>query len=212
MASLTLTITNTALSLAINTDQNLLEHCLAADLPVTRSCRNGNCGRCDSSLQKGHVQLSDGSIIHAPAIIPLCIAHARSDLHISNIPLVKLPTHWRCQWRNPHILLLPAGRQTPPRQGDICAILLTHAVETNEIAEINGRNIVLRHPGENKLESGSASLITIDRDHHGDYSLWREYDGEQQQLWAHINHPTALAAQATYQQSGTSGRYLILSD
>lgn len=209
MATLRLSITDTARSLPINSDQTLLEHCLAADLPVTRSCRNGNCGRCDSGLDVGHVRLRDGKEINAPAIIPLCIAFATSDVSISNIPMLTLPSHWRCQWQNPRLLRLPAGRQIPPKKGDICALLMANTIEINEIANIDGRHIHLRLPTTNCSEQDSLGLIIIDREHRGEYSLCREHRGQQTLLWKNINHHTALAAQAAYQQSPESARYSI---
>jgi ferredoxin len=209
MATLMLSTTDTALSLPINPDQNLLEHCLGADLPVTRSCRNGNCGRCDSSLDAGHVRLRNDKEINAPAIIPLCITFAASDVSISKIPMLTLPSHWRCQWQNPMLLRLPAGRQIPPKQGDICALLMANAIELNEIANIDGRNIHLLLPTQNCSEQDSLSLIIIDREHHGEYSLFREHEGQQTRVWKNINHRTALAAQAAYQQHPESARYSI---
>lgn len=212
MTALRLTIVDAALSLPIHHDQSLLQHCLAADLAVTRSCRNGNCGRCDSTLQKGRVQLRNGDIVDAPAIFPLCIAFALDDVEISNLPLTKLPTSWRCQWQNSQALLLPAGKQTPPHKGDICAVLFDATVEINEIADVDGRNIVLLKPAANTPEVNSVSLITIDAEHGGQYTLWREYKNQRQRVWKDINHVTARSAQTAYRASACSGSYLIDHD
>ncbi|MBW2941261.1 2Fe-2S iron-sulfur cluster-binding protein [Zhongshania aquimaris] len=208
----TLSIVDTALSLTINKDQNLLEQCLAATLPVTRSCRNGNCGRCDSKLLQGQVRLRNGNLLQSPATVPLCIAYAIEDLQISDIPLSQLPSHWRCQRQSPQQLLLPAGRQTPPLQGDICAILFVNGVEVNEIAHVAGRSIALTNPSAITAENSVVSLITIDRDHSGQFTLWREHQNHRQLLWANINQTTALSAQAAYQQSSGVGKYIVSND
>jgi ferredoxin len=45
------------------------------------SCRNGNCGLCEASLNAGRVWLDDkGLFVEAPATILLCRAYACSDL------------------------------------------------------------------------------------------------------------------------------------
>tara|TARA_R110001592_G_scaffold1874_4_gene11359 strand:+ start:2988 stop:3659 length:672 start_codon:yes stop_codon:yes gene_type:complete len=207
-----LTIVDAALSLPIRHDHTLLQHCLAAELAVSRSCRNGNCGRCDSSLLKGRVKLRNGNTVEAPATIPLCIAFALDEVEISNLPLIKLPIFWRCQWQNSRVLVLPAGRQTPPHEGDICAVLFEGSVELNEIAEVNGRNIVLFKPAANTPEVNSVSLITIDAEHEGQYTLCREYKSQRQLVWQGINHVTARSAQTAYQANTCKGSYHIIHD
>lgn len=209
MSTLRLSIIDAALSLPIRDDINLLEQCLSANLAVARSCRNGNCGRCDSTLLKGRVQLRNGLHVEGPATIALCISHAQSDVQISQLPLVKSPSHWRCQWQSPAQLRLPAGRQIPPRKGDICAILFEDTVELNEVADISGRDIHLLNACTNSPANQSVSLITIDRDHRGQYALWREHQHQRQTLWTHINHATAVIAQAAYQQNTDGARYCI---
>ena len=207
MNKLRLSIIDTALSLPIRSDLNLLEQCLSSNLVVARSCRNGNCGRCDSTLLKGCVKLRNGQCIEGPSTIALCVSYAQSHLQICHLPLIKSPSHWRCQWQNPSQLLLPAGRQIPPHKGDICAILFENSVELNEVADITGRNIHLLNTCTNT--NHSVSLITIDRDHQGQYALWREHQHQRQTLWAHINHATALIAQAAYLQNTNGARYHI---
>jgi hypothetical protein len=156
--------------------------------------------------------LRNGNITAAPAIITLCIAFALDDVEISNLPLTKLPTSWRCQWQHSRALLLPAGRQAPPRKGEICAVLFDTTAELNEIAGVNGRNIVLLKPAANTPEVNSVSLITITAEHGGQYTLWREYKNQRQLVWKDINHVTVRSAQAVYQASACNGSYHIDHD
>ncbi|WP_415242172.1 hypothetical protein [Zhongshania sp.] len=108
--------------------------------------------------------------------------------------LTKPPTSWRCQWQNSRVLVLPAGRQTPPDKGDICAVLFEATAELNEIAKVNGRNIVPLKPAANTPAVNSVSLITIDAEHEDQYILWREHKNQRQLVWKDINHITARSA------------------
>lgn len=213
MAMLSLSVADTAVCLAINDRDDLLKQCLAADLPVARSCRNGNCGRCDCRLESGEVVLRNGGKLSAPALIALCISHARSDLCIDQLPLTSIAQHWRCEGLNPIQLQLPAGRQTPPKYGDIVALLLTDAVLINSVTAIDGRIITLRdHCNEieqHKRKRGGIGLLNIDREHSGDFALWRSNPNSQTLLWQGINQATGLAARAAYQRAGMPGSYQL---
>ena len=87
-----------------------------------------------------------------------------------------------------------------------------NGVEVNEIAHVAGRGIALTKPSAITAENSVVSLITIDRDHSGQYTLWREHQNHRQLLWANINQTTALSAQAAYQQSSGVGKYILSND
>ena len=213
MTTHSLTVADTALNLAINDRDNLLQQCLAAKLPVARSCRNGNCGRCDCQLEAGSVTLRNGTQLNAPNKIALCISHARSDLQIAHLPLISNPQHWRCEGVNARQLRLPAGRQSPPKPGDIVAVLLNNTVHINSIGGIDGRVITLQDEcievAQHAHNHHSIALLNIDREHSGDFALWHISNHQQTLLWQGINHTTGIAAQAAYCSGGEPGRYQL---
>jgi ferredoxin len=213
MPPYTLTVTDTALKLTINSEENLLEQCLATKLPVARSCRNGNCGRCDCLLEAGSVILRTGNQLLAPCTIALCISHAHSNLSINHLPLANRPQHWRCEGLNSKQVRLPAGRQSPPNEGDIVAVLLSNTVVTNSIAGVDGRVITLQ---EDCLEithhlrnQRSIALLNIDREHAGSFSLWHSVSDQQTLLWPSINQTTGIAAQAAYRHGNSLGHFQL---
>ncbi|WP_373091441.1 2Fe-2S iron-sulfur cluster-binding protein [Zhongshania sp.] len=215
MTSLCLTVADTALSLNINSSEDLLKQCLAAALPIARSCRNGNCGRCDCQLESGTVVLRNGKVITAPATIALCISHARSDLRIAKMPLNSIAQHWRCEGLNLRQLQLPAGRQSPPQNGDMVALLLRNSVLINSVEAVAGRIITLQDPcpdiEQHKNKQLSIGLLNIDREHHGDFALWCHGNSNDhtQLLWRGINQATGLAAQAAYRHANNSDDYQL---
>lgn len=213
MTTHSLTVADTALNLAINDRDNLLQQCLAAKLPVARSCRNGNCGRCDSQLEAGSVTLRNGTQLNAPNKIALCISHARSNLQIAHLPLISSPQHWRCEGVNARQLRLPAGRQSPPKPGDIVAVLLNNTVHINSIGGIDGRVIILQDEcievAQHAHNHRSIVLLNIDREHSGNFTLWHSSNHQQTLLWQGINHTTGIAAQAAYCSGGEPGRYQL---
>ncbi len=213
MTTLSLSVADTSLYLAINDRDDLLKQCLAAELPVARSCRNGNCGRCDCQLESGEVVLRNGSKLRAPATIALCISHARSDLQIKQLPLTNIVQHWRCQALNPTQLQLPAGRQVPPKPGDIVALLLANTVLINCVAAMTGRVITLRDASDqieqHKHHRRSIGLLNIDSQHDGDFALWRCEQHKQTLLWQGINQATGLAALAAYRRFSMDGDYQL---
>lgn len=213
MTTHSLTVADTALNLAINDRDNLLQQCLAAKLPVARSCRNGNCGRCDSQLEAGSVTLRNGTQLNAPNKIALCISHARSNLQIAHLPLISSPQHWRCEGVNARQLRLPAGRQSPPKPGDIVAVLLNNTVHINSIGGIDGRVIILQDEcievAQHAHNHRSIVLLNIDREHSGNFTLWHSSNHQQTLLWQGINHTTGIAAQAAYLSGGEPGLYQL---
>jgi len=213
MSTLSLTVADTALSLNINDRDNLLNQCLAAGLPVARSCRNGNCGRCDCQLEFGRVQLRNGKLVTAPATIALCVSHARSPIGLNQLPLASPPQHWRCQGLGPQQLQLPAGRQTPPNIGDKVALLFSATVTINSVAAVNGRVISLQdhcaHIASHIQNQDGIGLLNIDSEHHGNFVLWHRYKHCQTLLWPNINQSTGLAAQAAYRHGGSIGHYQL---
>lgn len=206
---LTLSTIAPPFSLSLNQDETLIEQCLAAGLAVTRSCRNGNCGRCDCQLLSGQIKLRNGNIVQATANVALCISYALSNVQFQSIPLIQQPSYWRCQLKGTQHLRLPAGRQTPPHAGDICALLHEDTVEINEAVRVEGRNIILQKPIQFAKQAAGLSMITIDRQYQGRYSLWRETPLQTLLLWDNINYLSAVAAQAAYRKSPDTGSYIV---
>jgi len=211
MSTLSLTVADTALSLNINDRDNLLNQCLAAGLPVARSCRNGNCGRCDCRLEFGQVQLRNGKLVTAPATIALCISHAHSAIGLNQLPLATPPQHWRCQGLGAQQLQLPAGRQTPPNIGDKVALLFAKTVTINSVAAVDGRVISLQnhceHIATHIQNQAGIGLLNIDSEYHGNVDLWHSIKNRQTLLWPNINQRTGLAALAAYRHGGSVGDY-----
>ena len=213
MVTVSLTVADTALSLAINSSDNLLAQCLAADLAIARSCRNGNCGRCDCQLESGTVLLRNGRELTAPATIALCISHARSDLRIKQLPLHSTAQHWRGEGLNSKQLQLPAGRQSPPKPGDIVALLLNNTVLINSVLAVDGRVITLQDCcdaiEQHQRNQLSIGLLNIDREHNGTFALWHEDKQMATLLWHGINQTTGFAALAAYRQGNSSGEFQL---
>jgi hypothetical protein len=203
----TLSVLDSGLSLPLQDDVNLLKQCLEAGLDVARSCRNGNCGRCDSVMLKGQVQLRSADIQTAPATIALCISRALGDIELRSLPLLATPSQWHCQWLNQQILLLPAGRQYPPRQGDWLALLFDTHVEINNVSAVNGRQIILTTASPSPPKN-SIGVLTIDREHAGHYQLQRK--DQSHILWQNVDQHSAQAALAYYRHRQPSGQFTLV--
>jgi len=68
----------------IDDSTTLLQALRRQGVAANFSCRNGNCGLCEASLNAGRVWLDDKQqFVDAPATLLLCRAFARSDLALS---------------------------------------------------------------------------------------------------------------------------------
>jgi ferredoxin len=190
-------------SILLHADTNLLITCLNAGLPVARSCRNGNCGRCDVQLLAGQVVLRTGEHCQAPTQIPLCLAQPLSDLLVDRLPLETRTQHWQCQVIDGGRLRLPAGKQTPPRPGDIVAVFPKQQTGVapaglNTVAEQRGREIALADPV--LTSSPTVGLLVIDQQWQGNYALWQTRPAPALCLWSGINADTAHSALSLLQR------------
>lgn len=110
----------------VDADSDLLAALAAHGICARFSCRNGNCGVCEASLNSGTVWLDDKrAMVSAPARILLCRAFARADLVLTVTPRLPPVSRYcrvqrvdRCADGYEVELRLPAGRVPPMRADD----------------------------------------------------------------------------------------------
>lgn len=162
----------------IDDDIALLSALARAGICARFSCRNGNCGLCEATLNAGRVWLDDRrQFVEAPAVILLCRAYARSDIAL-NVNIKPRAVSRYCRVvrfeKNEHgyevALRLPAGRfpalspgDTVQLEGDTNARLISpHSAS----AEHSQRTLVLRLSEDDKpwlaaVSAGDGIRITL---------------------------------------------------
>lgn len=95
------------------------------------------------------------------------------------------------------------------------ALLLPNSVLINSVVAVAGRIITLQDPcpdiEQHKDKRRSIGLLNIDREHHGDFALWRHGNSNDHTrlLWCGINQATGLAAQAAYRHASHRDGYQL---
>lgn len=109
--------------LPVDERRPLLEQLAAQHISVRHSCRNGNCGLCDTALLGGKVRIAGQA--RSGGAIPLCTACPASDLQLGPLPRPAATATLSCQrldsreHRDGSLRLrLPAGRQPAIAAGD----------------------------------------------------------------------------------------------